>query len=83
MAPHPTANFVSPHNEEEDLSDEQVAALLKEAEDRLRLRRGDSGDSRSSVLRKPYVSQVLPADAHLLIFVTASPNSNMASKLPP
>jgi hypothetical protein len=52
MAPHPTAHLSSLHNQE-DLSDEQVAALLKEAEDRLRLRTGDTGGPQSSALRKP------------------------------
>jgi hypothetical protein len=52
MAPHPTMNLSSPHDEE-DLSDEQVAALLKEAEDRLRLRKGDAEKSQSSAQRKP------------------------------
>jgi hypothetical protein len=52
MAPHPTVNLSS-LPDEEDLSDEQVAALLKEAEDRLRLRKGDAEKSQSSVKRKP------------------------------
>jgi hypothetical protein len=52
MAPHPTVNLSSLHDGE-DLSDEQVAALLKEAEDRLRLRKGDAEKSQSSVQRKP------------------------------
>jgi hypothetical protein len=52
MAPHLTANNSSLHDEE-DLSDEQVAALLKEAEDRLRLQKGDAEKSQSPVQRKP------------------------------
>jgi hypothetical protein len=52
MAPYPAVNFSS-LQDEEDLSDEQVAALLMEAEDRLRLRKGDAEKSQSSVERKP------------------------------
>ena len=59
MAPHSTAQLPSLY-EEEDLSDEQVTALLKEAEDRLRLRKEDAGKPQSSVLRKPYVLQIMP-----------------------
>jgi hypothetical protein len=51
MAPHPTVKISSLHDEEA-LSDEQVAALLKEAEDRLRLRK-DAEKSQSSAQRKP------------------------------
>jgi hypothetical protein len=79
MAPCLTANLASPHNEQ-DLSDEQVEALLKEAEDRLRLRRDDSGDSQSPALRKLYVSQVWQEMLHLLMLL-GSRNSNTASKL--
>jgi hypothetical protein len=61
MAPHLTAKLTSLRNEE-DLSDEQVATLLKEAEDRLRLRlcKGGAEEPQSSVLRKPYVLPVSP-----------------------
>jgi hypothetical protein len=52
MAPHSTVSLSSLQHGE-DLSDEQVAALLKEAEDRLRLRKGDAEKSRSSAQRKP------------------------------
>ena len=79
MAPCLTSNLTSPHNEQ-DLSDEQVEALLKEAEDRLRLRRDDYGDSQSPALRKPYVSQLWQEVLHLLMLL-GSQNSNMASKL--
>jgi ribosomal protein S6 len=51
MAPHSAVNLSS-LQDEEDLSDEQVAALLKEAEDRLRLRKGDAEKSQSSGQRK-------------------------------
>jgi hypothetical protein len=53
MAPHPIANL-TPLRNEEDLSDEQVAALLKEAEDRLRFHKGGTVSPQSAVLRKPY-----------------------------